>query len=419
MLCGVVEPAVRSAQALDADVFQHAARLPAPRRRGAALCLSGGGFRATLFHLGALRRLNELGLLGHLGAISSVSGGSIASAFLVEHVHPWPEPGAVFDQWDRRVGAHVRAFCARDLRTIPILRSLLPWNLLRAETAVYSLASRYESGITRRRLTDLPVRPAFVFCATNMVFGNNWEFRRARVGDYLTGTCPPPPDWTVGRAVAASSCFPPIFRPLPAGLPAERFTRGRYQGPDRDRLVSDASLTDGGVYDNMGLEPVWTRCALILVSDGGGLFSRESRWNAFLQLLRYNDIIHNQAGAVRRRWLIASFRRRAFDGAYWGIGSATTSYDVEGGYSKALATEIIAPIRTDLDAFSPAEAAVLENHGYLLADAAVRKHVLPAAPRYVPFPDAPLAIPHPEWMDEPRVRTALANSHKRVLLGRR
>lgn len=71
-------------------------------------------------------------------------------------------------------------------------------------------------------------------------------------------------------------------------------------------------------------------------------------------------------------------------GAYWGIGSAAESYQLEGFYTgvytKARATEIIAPIRTDLDALSPAEPAVLENHGYVLADAAGRKHVIPTAP---------------------------------------
>ena len=56
--------------------------LPKSRRAGVGLSLSGGGFRAALFHLGALRRLNELGLLHQLDSISSVSGGSIISAFL-------------------------------------------------------------------------------------------------------------------------------------------------------------------------------------------------------------------------------------------------------------------------------------------------------------------------------------------------
>lgn len=49
---------------------------------GIALCLSGGGYRAMLFHLGALIRLNEIGLLKRLNRVSSVSGGSITAARL-------------------------------------------------------------------------------------------------------------------------------------------------------------------------------------------------------------------------------------------------------------------------------------------------------------------------------------------------
>ena len=46
------------------------------------LALSGGGLRATLFHLGGLIRLRELGWLGRIDRISSVSGGSIMAAIL-------------------------------------------------------------------------------------------------------------------------------------------------------------------------------------------------------------------------------------------------------------------------------------------------------------------------------------------------
>src|SRR5689334_14065819 len=53
-------------------------------RSGKALCVSGGGFRAALFHLGALRRLNETGLLSKLTTISSVSGGSVVSGLLAK-----------------------------------------------------------------------------------------------------------------------------------------------------------------------------------------------------------------------------------------------------------------------------------------------------------------------------------------------
>ena len=49
---------------------------------GPALCLSGGGYRAMLFHTGVLWRLNEIGRLTDIKRISSVSGGSITAALL-------------------------------------------------------------------------------------------------------------------------------------------------------------------------------------------------------------------------------------------------------------------------------------------------------------------------------------------------
>jgi len=49
---------------------------------GIALCLSGGGYRAMIFHLGALWRINQLGYLKKLSRVSSVSGGSITAGVL-------------------------------------------------------------------------------------------------------------------------------------------------------------------------------------------------------------------------------------------------------------------------------------------------------------------------------------------------
>ena len=51
-------------------------------RAGIALCLWGGGYRAMLFHLGALWRLNELGYLHRPDRNSSVSGGSVKAGVL-------------------------------------------------------------------------------------------------------------------------------------------------------------------------------------------------------------------------------------------------------------------------------------------------------------------------------------------------
>jgi NTE family protein len=239
----------------------------------------------------------------------------------------------------------------------------------------------------------------------------NFVFERARVGDYRLGyVSPPPADWDVARAVAASSCFPPIFNPLPLDAPVASFKRGH------DRLdAADVRLSDGGLYDNLGLEPVWKTHRTVLVSDGGAVFGSAPDGGLLARIGRYVDIVDHQALALRKRWLISTFLDGTMEGAYWGIGSATASYKGDGaGYSKDLATKVIAAVRTDLDAFTTAEMAVLENHGYALAAAAISTHVSDLA-----TPGAPAAtMPHPEWTDEDRVRAALANSWKRKLLGR-
>jgi NTE family protein len=123
---------------------------------------------------------------------------------------------------------------------------------------------------------------------------------------------------------------------------------------------------------------------------------------------------------MRKRWLVASLAEGVLEGAYWGVGSAPAKYGPDlPGYSKELARDVIAQIRTDLDAFSEAEAAVLENHGYLVADAALRRHV----PSLLSDPVPPATVPHPDWFPpargEPEIRWELRHSGKRKAFGRR
>lgn len=399
--------------------------LPASSRRGIGLCLSGGGYRATLFHLGGLRRLNEVGVLARddFRSISSVSGGSITAAGLGTALAtrvPWPAAGPIPDDvWDREVRDPLRELTRHDIRTGAIARRFWPWNWLRSASGIENMAATYEARLTPLRLGRLPERPNFILCATDMAFGVSWIFTRERMGDYLAGYTKPPDDFPLAHAVAASSCFPPVFNPMPMRLPPGTLKGGKAPaGPARDAALADLRLTDGGDYDNMGLEPVWKNHAVVLVSDAGGLFTAEGDRGLLWRIPRYQGIQEAQARSFRKRWLISSFLSGALAGTYWGVGSAPSSYGQAGGYSKPFAHEVVAEIRTDLDVFSDVEAAVLENHGYLLVDAALRRH----APSLATV-DAPLRVPHPAWappaIDEQRLRDALQGSEKRRLLGRR
>jgi hypothetical protein len=92
---------------------------------GIGLCLSGGGYRAMLFHVGSLWRLNETGYLSRLDRVSSVSGGSITAAQLAI---AWPDmnfAGGVASAYVERVAAPLRKLAEETIDRSGIVRGLL------------------------------------------------------------------------------------------------------------------------------------------------------------------------------------------------------------------------------------------------------------------------------------------------------
>jgi len=115
--------------------------LPAKHRTGSALCLSGGGYRAALFHLGVCRRLNELGLLAKFNAISAVSGGSIFAAHLAcRLVHVGD---ACFADYEGTIAVPFRQFVKIDVRTGPAIKEWMPWEWWNAAAGSEALACKY------------------------------------------------------------------------------------------------------------------------------------------------------------------------------------------------------------------------------------------------------------------------------------
>ena len=391
--------------------------LPDPQRTGGlCLALSGGGFRATLFHLGALRRLNELGLISSAATISSVSGGSIMAACLADALLASPptdgKPMANFDALVNKV----HEVTSYNLRRTILLKKLEPQNW--DDSLAELVARELEGHITSRTLPALPDKPRFVFVATDIAFGVDWIYAKDIAGDYQAGYKKSGlGSIKIAYAAAASACFPPIFAPLEPLIKGSELKGGYAKGSDADLCRDRVRLSDGGVYDNMGLEPIWKNAETLLVSDAGGLFEFAADRGTVSDVKRYPDIMGNQARALRKRWLIASFVAAAgpgkpgLKGTYWSTGSDRSRY-IDGdktGYSPEVA-RLIAQIRTDLDDFSLAEAAILENHGYFLADVALKVHVPKLYKK-----DPPVVIPYPDWMDEKKVKEALKDSAKQRL----
>lgn len=402
--------------------------LPGKERTGAALCLSGGGYRAALFHLGVCRRLNELGLLAKFKSISAVSGGSIFAAHLARRIHEVGD--CCFTDYEGQVAGRFRQFVKTDIRTSPAFDEILKvWN---AAAGSEALARKYEEHLVgEMTLADLPPTkqfPAFIFSATDLSFGVDWVFSAEHVGDYQGGYMDKAKAAAIplAKAVAASSCFPPVFRPMPMNLDPSDLEGGHAEKTDpnhRHDFVRQIALSDGGVYDNMGLEPVWKSHKTIFVSDGGKPFRFSLAHDPLQQLHRIHDVMADQAEALRKRWLVAGYLRGDYSGAYLGIRNCVSDFPGAdtAGYSKDLAVHLISNIRTDMDKFSDDEIAVLENHGYTLVDAAYKAHACPPGTAVPPIkpPNArwwPLSATPPAEF-ETQIRMALADSGKTRILG--
>ena len=234
---------------------------------GIALALSGGGYRAMVFHVGAVLRLNEVGLLSKLARVSSVSGGSITAGALAIS---WKELG-----FDDGVAKNIQVFVdrVRTLASATIDAGAVIGAILLPGTVSDYVASAYDRILFKgKKLSDLPddgpgKGPRFIFNATNVQTAVLWRFSKPYMGDYRVGLFDNP-DVLLARAIAASSAFPPVLSPLTLAI----------SQPVRKTIGADLSfapytnqavLSDGGVYDNLGLETVFKRYKTLLVSDAG------------------------------------------------------------------------------------------------------------------------------------------------------
>lgn len=342
---------------------------------GTNLALSGGGFRATLFHVGALWRLNELGVLIALRRVASVSGGSIAAAYLGLVWSKLEFDGGVATAFQEQFVDPLRRFCAKTVDLWAIAKVLpAPWRWTRSGNA---LEGAYRTGLFgRATLQDLPHEPRFLILSTNLVTGATFRFSRETAGDYLTGVIRSP-SFLLSEAVAASSAFPPVLSPF-----ALRVDPTAFEEPTETELPWPASktlyLSDAGVIDNLGLEPLATKPGSLLVSDAGAPagFDRQmpAHWIALSK--RTVDIAIYQALPARKRALINNFANGKA-GTYWAIRSEISDYGLADCLDcPASVTNRLAKVRTRLNSFSEPEQCQLINWGYAVCDAAMRRHVL-------------------------------------------
>jgi len=131
-------------------------------------------------------------------------------------------------------------------------------------------------------------------------------------------------------AVAASSAFPPVLSPAVVKFDEKAWKKTQGADLHREPFTTRAVLSDGGVYDNLGLETAWKNFSEVLISDAGAKLAPEEEpkedWARYA--CRVLDLIDNQVRSLRKRQVIESFKKGLKKGAYWGIRTNIADYQL-------------------------------------------------------------------------------------------
>jgi predicted acylesterase/phospholipase RssA len=365
------------------------------------LALSGGGFRAALFHLGVVRLLRDAGALRDVTDIASVSGGSILAAHLVLN---WDEYNGD-EQRFTEAAAQIVKFVQFDVRNHIVRRLPLLYVLgllarrmpgrgrsLTANAILERYYARFLYG--DRCLYELPESPRLHILTTNVSNGGLSVFNRdglsiqqragagapefERISGQMAG---------IARIVGASSAFPGFFPPVAVRAADLGVREGQFP---------TEWFTDGGVYDNLGIRAFsWLKQQefefdQVLVSDAGKPFQvlSDAALGPIGQSLRASDILWDRVWQLERE----NFGSRP--GFLFIPITGTVDLESDPTALHPVVQAEVQSIRTDIDRFTPTEINTLAMHGYEVARKVYRDHFGTASgpvaetPPWAPLPEA-------------------------------
>jgi predicted acylesterase/phospholipase RssA len=388
------------------------------------LALSGGGFRAAIFHLGVIRRLEELGIMPRVRVISAVSGGSIVSAYYLCEM----ERRLRLEEPDQRheVQVRVRVFeeIARDffqaldnnLRTRALILTPFfhPWLFIktlalkpfRAGARSELIQAEYDTWFYNKNTLDQLPSAALkeeqnspgsdfgtrlLINATSLLTGERVAFSRVPISQVNQMSRVNKNVLPLSRVVGASSGVPGLFPPT---------------------MISGDVLVDGGVADNQGIESLIDDpldCNVLLVSDASGQMEpvHSIKQGLVKVLTRINSIfqfqVRNKLLDILVGWKYLPSRDNephsfAFIHLHLNLKDRGRSLD-------RVPSEFIpgiARMRTDLDQFSFIERETLMYHGYTLIDSQIKRY----CPELLPDP----ASSTPAMLTPPLFRDHVLNS---------
>lgn len=303
------------------------------------LALSGGGVRAAAFHAGVLRYLAEQHQLERVVHVSSVSGGSLFVGLVLSAAqYSWPSSSDYVTAVVPRVRELLTTKSLQHAAIRRLVLNPLNWRFLlsRANVAAQTIQSLWGIDVP---LGCIATRPTWSINGTTAETGRRFRFKSCRMGDYELGYADAA-TFSLASAMAVSAAFPGGIGPLAiSARDFQWFRRPHWDAPEEEhhRLpFRQLHLYDGGLYDNLGIEPLFDvgtqllkstepgQINYIVVSDAGAALRRASLPHMFnpLRFKRIADIALDQTRALRVRAFVNFLKRHPADGAYLQLGAS-------------------------------------------------------------------------------------------------
>jgi NTE family protein len=298
-----------------------------PSRLG--LSLSGGGYRATAFHLGTLKKLQAMNILGRVAVISTISGGSITGAYYCLNKDNYSAfESSLYEKLQTKniikklllswaflqvfvvvivfLGPAFYFLFTPEAWLFPILFVALVFVLVKFQFYIFPVSKQIEKIYDRffyekRTLGELPDDPVLVLGSTNLQTARAFTFSKIWMQDSTYQYMNPritfkSANFPIARAVMASSCVPFAFTPI-------KIDKEFFMDEADARRVHPV-LVDGGVYDNQGIHNIMQRgqyaCDTIIASDAGSGSSGESKFsNTFTLLMETVNVFMSRIKKVQ------------------------------------------------------------------------------------------------------------------------
>lgn len=285
-----------------------------------ALSLSGGGIRAMMFHMGVLQALAERGAFERISHVSSVSGGSLLTGLIFhENNMRWPTS----EEYLNHVQPALRKkLCVTSMQWGAAMQlcNWRNWQYLLSRSNLLASTLLHDWEITEK-LSDLPSHPEWSINGTTAETGKRFRFKNDSLGDYTLGYAKPN-NVLLAVAMAISAAFPVGLGPL--ALKTIGFNWEKRESWDSKEIIKSPPkwktihLYDGGLYDNLGLEPLLdvgenklkVSSSRLIVSDAGAPLPAKALFASLspFRIKRLLDIVTDQTRALRVRTLYRFMR---------------------------------------------------------------------------------------------------------------